>query len=124
MFDFFWVGFPMLIIGFLYLYFFAYRLLPDRTTALDDFSENDRKYVVEAEVRKNSKLVGLTIQQAELSNSKGLFLVDITRNSQTFQVIDSVFVLQEGDLLRFAGDHTNIVELLSDHSGLTLPAVA
>lgn len=123
MFDFFWVGFPMLIIGFLYLYFFAYRLLPDRTTALDDFSENDRKYVVEAEVRKNSKLVGLTIQQAELSNSKGLFLVDITRNSQTFQVIDSVFVLQEGDLLRFAGDHTNIVELLSDHSGLTLPAV-
>ncbi len=53
MFDFFWVGFPMLVIGFIYLYFFSYKLLPDRTTAIDDFQESERKYLVEAEVRKN-----------------------------------------------------------------------
>ena len=66
MFDFFWVGFPMLVVGFLYLYFFSYRLLPAKKSVIDNFVENERKYLVEAMVRKNSKLAGLSLEEADL----------------------------------------------------------
>nr|WP_321451017.1 SLC13 family permease [uncultured Carboxylicivirga sp.] len=123
MFDFFWVGFPMLILGFLYLYFFSYKLLPDRTTAIDDFQESERKYLVEAEVRKNSKLVGKTLKDADLNGRYGLLLVEIIRGKQTLQILRDSFVLHEGDLLRFAGDNNNVASLLSDNSDLTVPSV-
>ncbi|MCU4165647.1 SLC13 family permease [Carboxylicivirga caseinilyticus] len=123
MFDFFWVGFPMLVIGFLYLYFFSYRLLPDRSTAIDDFQESERKYLVEAEVRRNSKLIGKTLKEADLNGKYGLLLVEIIRGKQTLQILKDSFVLREGDLLRFAGDNTNVASLLSENSDLTVPSV-
>lgn len=123
MFDFFWVGFPMLAIGFLYLYFFSYRLLPDRTTAIEDFQESERKYLVEAEVRGNSKLIGRSMKEADLNGKYGLLLVEICRGKDTIQIIKDGFTLKEGDLLRFAGDHNNIASLLSDNSDLTVPSV-
>lgn len=123
MFDFFWVGFPMLVVGFLYLYFFSYRLLPDRTTAMDDFQESERKYLVEAEVRGNSKLIGKSLKNADLNAKYGLLLVEICRGKNTIQILKDEFVLQEDDLLRFAGDHNNIASLLSDNSDLTVPSV-
>ncbi|TAJ13177.1 SLC13 family permease [Marinilabiliaceae bacterium JC017] len=123
MFDFLWVGFPMLIIGFIYLYFFSYKYLPDRKTALDDFSFCERKYMVEAEIRKNSHLIGKTLGEADFKNDNGLFLFEVLRGKRLFQILDENFILKEGDMLRFAGDNTNIVSLLSETSGLTLPAV-
>ncbi len=123
MFDFFWVGFPMLIIGFLYLFFFGYRLLPNRSPLTKEISEAERKYVVEAIVRKSSKLVGKSIEDSGLSNEKGLFLAEVVRGIYTFQVFDKSFILEAGDLLRFAGESEDIANLLSDGSGLTLPSV-
>jgi len=123
MFDFIWVGLPMLVIGFVYLYFFSYKLLPDRKTAIENYIENDRKFLVEAEVRKSSKLIGKTIQEADLRNERGLFLVEIIRDNHIFQVISDDFVLEEGDMLRFAGDNQNVASLLSETSELTLPSV-
>jgi len=123
MFDFIWVGLPMLVIGFVYLYFFSYKLLPDRKTAIENYIENNRKFLVEAEVRKSSKLIGKTIQEADLRNERGLFLVEIIRDNRIFQVISDDFVLEEGDMLRFAGDNQNVASLLSETSELTLPSV-
>ncbi|WP_439185349.1 SLC13 family permease [Carboxylicivirga taeanensis] len=123
MFDFVWVGLPMLVLGFAYLYFFSYRLLPDRKTAIDKFIQNDRKFLVEAEVRKGSKLIGQTIKDAALKKENGLILVEIIRNKRLINLIDDGFVLNEGDLLRFAGDNNDVVNLLSATSELTLPSV-
>lgn len=123
MFDFFWVGFPMLIIGFVYLYFFSYKYLPDRKTALDDFSPQERKYLVEAEIRTGSYLIGTTIGEADFKNEKALYLFEILRGKHLYQVFDDDFVFEEGDLLRFAGDNNNVASILSDNSGLTLPSV-
>ena len=123
MFDFFWVGFPMLVLGFLYLYFFSYKLLPDRSTAIEDFKESERKYLVEAEVRKNSKLIGKSLKDADLNGKYGLLLVEIIRGKQNIQILKDKLILREGDLLRFAGDNNNIASLLSDNSDLTVPSV-
>ncbi len=123
MFDFFWVGFPMLIIGFLYLFFFGDKLLPKHSILTKEISGSERKYVVEAKVNKNSKLVGKSIEDSGFANSKGLFLAEVVRKKYTFQVFDKSFVLEAGDLLRFAGESEDIANLLSDSSNLSLPSV-
>lgn len=123
MFDFVWVGLPMLVIGFLYLYFFSYKLLPDRKTAIDTYIKNDRKFLVEAVVKRGSKLIGLTIAEADMKNENGLLLIEVIRDNHLISLIDDNFVLQEGDLLRFAGDNNEVVNLLSETSELMLPSV-
>ena len=71
----------MIFIGFIYLLFFGEKLLPEKKDILDEFSKNTREYLVEAEIRNNSQLIGKTIEEAGLRNLKGLFLVEIIRKS-------------------------------------------
>ncbi|MGQ1890580.1 SLC13 family permease [Thermophagus sp. OGC60D27] len=123
MFDFFYAGFPALVIGMLYLFFFSYRLLPNRKSVMEEYSTSDRKYLVEAEVRPNSHLVGKTLQEAEIQDMEGLVLIEIIRGNKLFQIFSDNFRLMEGDLLRFAGENKNVVRLMSENSGLTLPTV-
>ncbi len=124
MFDFFWVGFPMLIIGIVYLYFFSYRYLPDRKTAMEEMAIGERKYLVEAEIRTGSHLINKTISDTDFRrNEKELYLIEIVRKKRLYQVLDDGFVMEEGDVLRFAGDNNNITDILSEKSGLTLPTV-
>jgi di/tricarboxylate transporter len=123
MFDFFWVGFPMLIIGFFYLFFFGNKILPEKSPIIKEISESERKYVVEAVVRKNSQLIGKTIIESGFGNTKGLILAEVVRGKYRFQVFEKDFVLKAGDLLRFAGESKDIANLLSDGSGLLLPSV-
>lgn len=124
MFDFFWVGFPMLIIGMLYLYFYSYRMLPDRKSVMEEYSNGgDRKFLVEGEIRTGSPLIGKTLGETELTQIDGLVLVEIIRGDRVFQLFSDQFQLQKGDLLRFAGENKNVLRLLSENWGLTLPTV-
>ncbi len=123
MFDFFWVGFPMLIIGMVYLYFFSYRMLPERKSVMEEYSNSERKYLIEAVIRKNSVLVNKTLQESDIKDIEGMVLFEIIRGNRTFQLLSDNFRLMEGDLLRFAGENKNVVRLLSENRGLTLPSV-
>ncbi len=123
MFDFFWVGFPMLIIGFLYLFFFADKLLPNRKAITKTIVGAERKYLVEAVIRKKSKLIGKTIDESGLGSEQGLFLAEVVRGNKTLRAFGKEFSLKQGDLLRFAGESEEIANLLSDGGGLTLPSV-
>jgi di/tricarboxylate transporter len=122
-FDFSIVGVPMIIIGLLYLYFYSNKLLPARKDAISEFSSNSREYLVEAQVRKNSPLIGKTIEEAELRNLKGLFLVEILRQNYRIKAVSPDVILQQNDILIFAGDTRTIAEMINSKSGLTLPSV-
>ncbi len=122
-FDFSIVGVPMIVIGLGYLYFYSDKLLPERKDAISDFSSNRREYLVEAQVRKNSSLIGKTIEEAELRNLKGLFLVEILRNDYRIKAVSPDVILQQDDILIFAGDTRTIAEMVNAKSGLTLPSV-
>ncbi len=122
-FDFAYVGVPMIFIGFIYLLFFGEKLLPAKEDVLNEFSENTREYLVEAEIRKNSQLIGKTIEEAELRNLKGLFLVEIIRKSFKISSVKPNVILQQDDLLIFAGDTETIVEMINSDLGLRLPSV-
>ncbi len=122
-FEFSWVGVPMIILGLGYLFFFSKKLLPEKTDAMEDFSKKSREYLVEAQIRKNSPLIGKTIEEADLRNLKGLFLVEIIRKSYRFKAVSPDVILQQDDILIFAGDTHTIAEMINSKSGLTLPSV-
>lgn len=123
MFDFAWVGVPMMAIGTVYLLFVSKRLLPDKKDVLGEFSANSRKYIVEAIVKPNSELIGKSIEEADLRNLKGLYLFQINRRGIKISAVSHEFKLEEGDGLLFAGDTETIADLVLPKSGLTLPAV-
>jgi di/tricarboxylate transporter len=123
MFDFVWVGIPMIIIGWLYLVLFGNRLLPSKAGVMGDFSSSSREYVIEAKVRMRSHLIGKTIRESGLLDIKGLSLTAILRRS--FRIIDvpSDILLDQDDILVFKGETSNIAELINAKSGLVLPEV-
>ena len=122
-FDFAFVGVPMIFIGFLYLLFFGEKLLPVKEDILDEFSKNTREYLVEAEIHKNSQLIGKTIEEANLRNLKGLFLVEIIRKSFKISSVKPNIIIQQDDILLFAGDTETIAEMIDSDMGLRLPSV-
>ncbi len=122
LFEFAWVGLPMLIIGFAYILFIGYKLLPDKKVVGDAILSN-RKYIVEAEIRPGSKLIGKTIEEANLRNLNGLFLVEIIRGNIALPAVSPNTVLLENDVLYFAGETETIADLVSENNGLTFPQV-
>jgi len=122
-FEFAYVGVPMIVIGFFYLLFFGEKLLPNKLDLIEKFSTNTREYLVEAEIRKDSKLIGNTIEEANLRNLKGLFLVEIIRKSFKISSVKPNVILQKDDILIFAGDTETIVEMINSDIGLRLPSV-
>ncbi|MGC9375068.1 MAG: SLC13 family permease [Bacteroidales bacterium] len=122
-FEFAYVGVPMIFIGFFYLLFFGEKLLPNKLDLIEKFSSSTREYLVEAEIRKDSKLIGKTIEEAHLRNLKGLFLVEIIRKSFKISSVKPNVILQKDDILIFAGDTETIVEMINSDIGLRLPSV-
>lgn len=119
-FDFSYVGLPMIIIGFLYMLFWGHRLLPEKKDVLTSFSDYSREYLVEAKIENDSYLIGKTVKQANLRNLKGLFLVEIVRGMNRFSPVSPNRMLQAKDRLIFAGETDNIVDLIKSAKGLSL----
>jgi di/tricarboxylate transporter len=123
MFDFIWVGIPMVFIGYLYLMLAGERILPSKAPIDERFATSSRQYIIEAKVRNNSHLIGKTVDETGLKGLKGLFLVEILRESFRVSPVASDIVLERGDVLMFAGETDHIAELIGSNSGLVLPQV-
>ncbi len=122
-FDFVYVGAPLILIGITYLLFVGHRLLPDKKDALENFTEKSREYIVETRVKSDSPLIGRSIEDADLRHLKTLFLVEILRDNQKIAPVSPGQVLMEGDILIFAGEVDSISELMDAKVGLELPQV-
>jgi di/tricarboxylate transporter len=122
LFEFAWVGIPMMILGWLYLVLFGNKLLPSRHKLEDDLNSG-REYVVEAKVKARSHLIGKKVGESGLLDIKGLTLTAVLRKSLTIIEVPEDVVLDQGDTLVFKGETHNIADLLSAKSGLVLPEV-
>ncbi|MBL4577323.1 MAG: SLC13 family permease [Flavobacteriales bacterium] len=118
-FDFIYVGAPMLVIGFFYLLLFGKRLLPDTPDVVEEFVQSAREYLVEVKVNKDSPLIGKSIMEAKLRHLEGLFLVEIIRGEKLITPVSPREVLQAGDGLIFTGVTSAIKDL--ENMGLSLP---
>jgi len=112
------VGLMLLTGGMLYLIFFGWRLLPDRKNPAESFAESPREYITNLVIQQDSSLAGKTVEQAQLRNLKGLFLVEIIRGKQIMAPVPPSAVLYAGDELVLAGVTSAVAELIGSLEGL------
>jgi di/tricarboxylate transporter len=119
-FDFTIVGLPMLILGSIYLMLFSNKLLPDKKDVSTKIDNTERQYMVETSIRKNSTYIGKTIKEAGLRDLEGLYLVKVIRDNYDMPAVSPSTVLNQDDILVFAGDTQTIANLINPKSGLNL----
>ncbi len=103
------------VIGVLYLYFAAPRLLPDRETlsnTLVDLSQ--RRFLTEVLIPRNSPLIGKTPTEGGLTRARGYHLLSIHRNEDGFDPEHGEPTLQAGDRLVM---RTSVAEFVGLRSG-------
>jgi len=122
-FEFTWVGLPMLIIGIVYLYMFGEKLLPKTEIENIDTLIETREFLVEAMVKKQSKLIGVSVENAGFRNLKNLYLVEIIRQNRSITPVSPEFTIEQEDVLIFAGETNSLEEFNKNELGLTLPRV-
>lgn len=113
-FDFAPVGISMIIFGGLYLIFFGYRLLPNKKDIKEKLTKKSLEYYVEVRIGEGSEFHDKSVEEAKLRNLKGLFLVEIMRDNQTLSPVAPHDILQEGDLLIFAGNTETIADMVEN----------
>ncbi len=121
-FDFAWVGAPMMILGIAYLVLFSRKLLPGSTDdPVDELLEPSRSYLLETHIEEGSSLIGRSVEEGGLRNLKDIYLVEIERNGRFIRPVSPDMILHEGDVLFFAGATDSISEFFKPSMGLSLP---
>lgn len=106
-----WIGVPCTVVGLLYLAFVGEKLLPNRKDMRDTVTEKSREYIVEMRARRDSPLIGKSIEQAGLRNLNGLFLIDIERGGRSMGTVSRTEVIEAEDRLMFAGVTSAVLDL-------------
>jgi di/tricarboxylate transporter len=105
------VGLLIAAAGLVYLVFVAPRRLPIRVEATEELDDRSREYTASMRVTAGSPLDGMTVEEANLRNLPGLFLVEIDRGTRLITPVSPDQSLQSGDILVFAGVLTTIIDL-------------
>jgi len=104
-------GLPLLAVGTIYLMIFGRRLLPDREALTTILSEIQQKeFITEALVRRNSTLVGHTSSESGLHKLKGLRILEIVRKGTTLAGPKDQIALRAGDRIVLSCRPSTIVE--------------
>ena len=105
------VGLMIATAGLLYLVFIAPSRLPNRMDAPEQLDERTREYTAAMRVTEGSPLHGQTVEEANLRNLPGLFLVEVDRGSRLITPVSPDQLLESGDILVFAGVVSTIIDL-------------
>lgn len=122
--DLFVIGLSVTVSGILFIIFLGYKLLPDHKDVLKSYTENKREFIVETRVLPNSSLIGKSLLKAGLRNLKGVYLVEILRGPRMISPVEPSEILSKGDILFFAGNTKDIVDLINSDLGIELPTTA
>ncbi|MFT4553781.1 MAG: di/tricarboxylate transporter [Chlamydiales bacterium] len=106
-----YIGIPICITGFLYMYLFGYRLLPERVDVTTAVLEQTREFTTEFLVTGDCVLHDKTIEEAGAKYFKGENLVEIERGTVIIDSPGRNDKIYSGDRLVFAGDIETIAEL-------------
>jgi di/tricarboxylate transporter len=119
--DFLFLGIIVTIVGWIYLFFIGYKLLPSNPNEIDALMENLREYIVETEIASGSPLAGKSVKDAGLRNLQDVFLVEIIRDDRIISPVTPDEILEAGDILFFSGNTQSIYTLIREDNGLSLP---
>ncbi|MDX9974113.1 MAG: SLC13 family permease, partial [FCB group bacterium] len=105
------VGIPYALAGVLYLFIVGRRLLPDRKDLIQQFGESAREYMVNMRIEPGCRLIGKRVEAAGLRRLSGQFLIEITRGEELITPVEPNQLLEENDILTFAGVVDSIIDL-------------
>ena len=108
LFDFLYVGLPIVVIGTLFLSLAGPALLPDYDVKK---AKEEAQYFLEARVEEGSPLIGRSIQENGLRNMEQLFVAELLRGKELVSPVTPREVLQAGDVLIFTGNMRDVHEL-------------
>ncbi|AFZ66115.1 SLC13 family permease [Deinococcus peraridilitoris] len=91
-----WVGLPITVLGMLYLFLVAPRLLPANQDAVAD-RYGLRAYMAELTVNAESPLIGRSLRETGFGRDYGLTVVAVRRGEQTINAPGADFTLAAGD---------------------------
>jgi di/tricarboxylate transporter len=120
----FFIGMAVAVLVLLFLVTIGHKLLPEKSHLLEDFTRNNREYLVETRVSDDSPLIGNTVAEGGLRNLSGAYLVEIIREQKLVSPVEPNETINKGDTLIFAGDTDVIVDLATKNPGLVLPESA
>ena len=119
--DLFILGLGVTITGILFIAFLGNHLLPSRKDSLQQFTTNIRQYLLETCLIPKSVLIGKSVKEAGLRNLQGVYLVEIMRNGKFITPVSPEEIIEKEDILFFAGDTENIMDLINTEKGIILP---
>lgn len=105
------VGLLIAAAGLVYLVFVAPARLPEHLEDAEELDDRTREYTAAMRVTLDSPLSGQTVEEANLRNLPGLFLVEIDRGDRLITPVSPDQILQAGDILVFAGVVSTIIDL-------------
>ncbi len=100
LFDFLYVGLPLLLIGILVIAFISARFLPE----IEINEVLAEQYFIESKISPDSPMTGKTVQEAGLRELGTLFLVQIYRNEQLISPVSPEQRIEGNDRLLFTGE--------------------
>ncbi|MEO7992539.1 MAG: SLC13 family permease [Chryseolinea sp.] len=119
--DFLYLGLIVTVLGWIYLYYIGYHLLPSNENKIDALRENLKEYIIETEIFSHSRLIGKSVKDAGLRNLQDVFLVEIIRDEKIISPVSPDEELEAGDLLFFSGNTEAIYNLIKEDNGLRVP---
>lgn len=119
--DFLYLGMIVTVLGWIYLYYIGYALLPSNANKIEALRAHVKEYIVETEIFHGSRLAGKSVKEAGLRNLQDIFLVEIIRDERIISPVSPEEVLEEGDLLFFSGNTESIYNLIKEDNGLRIP---
>jgi len=115
------IGFSVTLFGILFIAFIGYRLLPANVDTLAAFKKNRREYLIETELSPASKFIDQSVTAAGLRNLKGVYLVEIIRGNKVISPVKPSETINKEDVMIFAGNTGDVMDLVKPGNGLTLP---
>ena len=103
-----------------FMFLFAPWLLRDNKEILKSLEEKAREYLVESRVLRGSELIGKTVEKAGLRHLESVFLTEIVRLNKRLSPVRPTEILEDGDVLLFAGEMANTLQVINHVKGLEL----
>jgi di/tricarboxylate transporter len=105
------IGLPVFAVGMLVLFSMSIPLLPNRVGAPEQLEASTKEFLVEMRVTHDRSVAGRTVEAAGLRGLTGVYLVRVRRDGRTIAPVAPDERLEVGDVLAFAGDVSNVLDL-------------
>jgi len=105
------IGLPVFVVGMLVLFSMSIPLLPNRVGAPEQLEAATKEFLVEMRVTHDRSVAGRTVEAAGLRGLTGVYLVRVRRDGRTIAPVATGERLETGDVLAFAGDVSNVLDL-------------